>query len=49
MQTRGQTHFEQHIIGFPALPQPVEWRTDNLGFFLQLNVKAGPYAAIDVH
>jgi hypothetical protein len=48
MQTRGQTHFEQHIIGFPALPQPVEWRTDNLGFFLQLNVKAGPYAAIDV-
>jgi hypothetical protein len=49
LKTRGQTHFEDHIIGFVALPQPVEWRTDNLGFFLQMSVKAGPYAAIDVH
>jgi hypothetical protein len=29
MQTRGLTHFEDHIVGFTASPQPVEWKVQN--------------------
>jgi outer membrane protease len=46
MQTNGLTHFEGHINGFSALPQPVDWRTDNYGVFLQTGLKFGPYPII---
>ena len=48
-QTRGVTHFENHIVGFTALPQPVEWKTQNFGVFLQASLKLGPYYVRDVH
>ena len=44
MQIRGFTHFENHVIGFTAVPQVVEWKTQNYGVFLQASVKFGPYA-----
>jgi Omptin family len=44
--TRGTSHFEGHVIGVNALPQPVNWKTDNLGVFLQTSVKLGPYSVI---
>jgi hypothetical protein len=44
MQTRGFTHFENHVIGFTAVPQVLEWKTQNYGVFLQASVKFGPYA-----
>ena len=43
MQTHGLTHFEDHVIGFTALPQVVEWKTQNFGIFLQGSMKLGPY------
>jgi hypothetical protein len=46
MQTSGLTHFENHIVGFQALPQPVDWKTDNYGVFLQTSLKFGPYPII---
>ena len=46
MQTKGLTHFEGHISGFAALPQPVDWKTDNYGVFLQTSLKFGPYPVI---
>ena len=49
MQTTGLTHFENHVVGLVALPQPVDWKIDNFGMFLQLSVKFGPYSVIDVH
>jgi hypothetical protein len=49
MQTRGFTHFENHVVGFTAFPQVVEWKTQNFGVFLQASLKLGPYSLIDVH
>jgi outer membrane protease len=49
MQTRGLTHFENHIVAIPALPQAVDWKVDNFGMFLQMSLKFGPYSVIDVH
>jgi outer membrane protease len=49
MQTRGLTHFENHINGFVASPQPVDWKTQNFGVFVQASLKLGPYFVIDVH
>ena len=46
MQTRGHTHFEGHIVGFAASPQPVDWRTDTFGVFIQTGLKFGPYPLI---
>jgi hypothetical protein len=46
METSGFTHFEGHVIGVNALPQPVKWRSDNVGVFLQSSVKLGPYPII---
>ena len=48
MQTRGFTHFENHVVGFTALPQAVEWKTQNFGVFLQGSLKLGPYNVISV-
>ncbi len=49
MQARGFTHFENHIVNFTAFPQPVEWKTQNFGVFLQASLKLGPYSVLDVH
>jgi hypothetical protein len=46
MQTSGLTHFEGHVNGFLASPQPVDWKTDSLGVFLQTGLKFGPYPLI---
>src|SRR5262249_23973448 len=43
METSGFTHFENHVVGFTALPQVVKWRTDNAGVFFQTSIKLGPY------
>jgi len=49
MQTRGFTHFENRINNFTAFPQPVEWKIQNFGVFLQASLKLGPYPVLDVH
>jgi hypothetical protein len=49
MQTHGLTHFENHIVGFTALPQPVDWKVQNFGVFAQASYKLGPYPVVDVH
>jgi hypothetical protein len=46
MQTNGVTHFEGKVNGFVAAPQPVDWKTDNYGVFLQAGLKFGPYPTI---
>jgi hypothetical protein len=46
MQTNGHTYFEGHVNGFSALPQPVDWKTDNYGVFVQTGIKFGPYPTI---
>jgi outer membrane protease len=43
MQASGNTHFEGHIVGFQAAPQPVDWQTDHYGVFVQAGLKLGPY------
>lgn len=49
MQARGFTHFENHVVAFTALPQVVEWKTQNFGVFLQGSLKFGPYPVLEVH
>jgi hypothetical protein len=49
MQTQGLTHFENHVVGIAALPQPVEWKVDNFGMFVQMSLAFGPYPVIAVH
>jgi hypothetical protein len=46
MQTNGATHFEGHVVGFDAAPQPVAWKTDSYGVFVQTSLKFGPYSVI---
>jgi hypothetical protein len=46
METKGLTHFEGHVVGVAASPQPVEWKTDNYGVFLQTSLRLGPYPII---
>jgi outer membrane protease len=48
MQTRGHTHFENHIIAGVGVPQVLEWKTENFGVFVQGSVKLGPYNLISV-
>jgi hypothetical protein len=43
MQTVGNTHFEGRIVGLQAAPQPVDWKTDHFGVFLQAHLKLGPF------
>ena len=45
-QTKGLTHFEGHVNGFLASPQPVNWKTDNAGVFFQTALRFGPYPVI---
>ncbi|MEA2907388.1 MAG: hypothetical protein QOI12_4775 [Alphaproteobacteria bacterium] len=42
-QSNGFTHFEGHVVGIPALPQPVHWKTESFGVLLQSTIKLGPY------
>jgi outer membrane protease len=46
MQTNGNTHFEGHVNGVQAFPQPVDWKSDSYGMFLQTGLKFGPYPII---
>jgi Omptin family len=46
MQTSGHTHFEDHVNGFVAFPQPVDWKTDSFGVFVQTGLRFGPYPVI---
>jgi outer membrane protease len=43
METSGLTHFENHIVGVSALPQPVDWKVESYGVFVQGLFKFGPY------
>ena len=43
LETSGDTHFENHVVGFTAFPQPVKWKSDHYGLFLQGSFKFGPY------
>ena len=45
LETRGDTHFEGNVIGTAASPQPVDWKSDIYGVFVQGSFKFGPYAA----
>jgi hypothetical protein len=49
MSTTGLAHFENHVVGFVAVPQPVEWTTRSAGVFVQMNWQMGPYSVLDVH
>lgn len=43
MNTSGQTHFENHVVGVAASPQPVDWKTAHMGVYVQASFKFGPY------
>ncbi len=43
MQTEGNTHFENHVVGQTAFPQPVHWKTESIGVFVQGSFKFCPY------
>jgi hypothetical protein len=43
MASSGNTHFEGNVVGFAASPQPVDWKTDIFGVFVQGSFKFGPY------
>ena len=43
MQTKGNTHFEDHIVGGGGVPQPVDWKTESFGVYVQGSIKFGPY------
>jgi hypothetical protein len=45
METKGHAHFEGHVVGITAFPQPVHWKTDIVGVFVQGSFKLGPYGA----
>jgi hypothetical protein len=46
MEATGLTHFEGRVVGFNALPHPVDWKLNNFGAFIQASVKLGPYPVI---
>jgi outer membrane protease len=43
METNGHTHFENHVVGVNASPQPVDWKVESYGVFVQGSFKFGPY------
>jgi len=43
MDSEGHTHFENHIVGGGGSPQPVDWKTEHMGVFVQGTFKFGPY------
>lgn len=46
MEATGLTHFEGRVVGFNALPRPVDWKLNNFGAFIQASVKLGSYRVI---
>jgi outer membrane protease len=49
MHSTGLAHFENHVVGVVAVPQPVEWTASSYGMFVQMSLKMGPYSVLDVH
>ena len=49
VEAKGLTHFEGHVVGFNALPQPVRWKADHFGGFIQASWKFGPYRFISTN
>ena len=43
MDTNGHTHFEGNIVGGGGFPQPVDWKVESYGVFVQGSFKFGPY------
>jgi outer membrane protease len=43
MEANGLTHFENHVVGSNAFPQPVDWKVESYGVFVQGSFKFGPY------
>jgi hypothetical protein len=43
MQTNGNSNFQGNVVGETAFPQPVAWKTDIYGVFVQGSIKIGPY------
>jgi len=43
LQANGTSHFENDIVGEVGLPQPVSWRADIFGAFIQGSYKFGPF------
>jgi hypothetical protein len=43
MQANGLSHFEGRVVGEDTVAQPVDWKTDIYGMFLQASYKLGPY------
>jgi outer membrane protease len=43
MQTSGLSHFEGRVVGEDTMAQPVDWKTDIYGVFVQASYKFGPY------
>jgi len=39
METSGDTHFEDRVLGFDASPQPVDWSVDIYGILAQAKVR----------
>jgi hypothetical protein len=46
MQANGHAHFEGHVNGFQTFPQPVDWKSDSYGVFIQTGLRFGPYPVI---
>ena len=44
LETKGDAHFEGNVVG-GASPQPVEWKSDIYGVFVQGSFRFGPYVA----
>ncbi len=45
VETKGDTHFETGVIGGGGSPQPVEWKSDIYGVYVQGSFRFGPYVA----
>lgn len=43
MQANGNSNFEGNVVGETAFAQPVDWKTDIYGVFVQGSLKFGPY------
>jgi outer membrane protease len=43
MQASGNSHFEGMVVGENTVAQPVAWKTDIYGVFVQAGYKFGPY------
>lgn len=49
MWANGQANFSGEVVGVTAYPQPVDWKNDMLGVFLQASVKLDPYPLTFLH